>query len=213
MPQNKHHQSEEATLLSEMFETVAENAPLGIIVIQEGVVLYANSELAKLIEYPLAELQEMKANDFLKFVADADKVEANRLLKSAEHGEVKTKLYELGVKDKKGGYRWLQVLPRMISIQGKQAILAMVTETTEHKRIEQAYRDLVDHSLQGIIIIQDMKVIFANQAFADISGYSIEELLALSPKEVEASVHPDYQARVWGRMRDRLEGKPVPSHY
>ncbi|MFX0079952.1 MAG: PAS domain S-box protein, partial [Candidatus Hermodarchaeota archaeon] len=27
------------------------------------------------------------------------------------------------------------------------------------------------------------------------------------------SVHPDYQARVWGRMRERLEGKTVPSHY
>jgi PAS domain S-box-containing protein len=213
MPQNGKSTPLESESLNQVFNGIANNAPLGIIVIQNGGVLFVNEELARLIGYSSTELQQMTANDFLQFVSDADKLEASRRIKLAFEGKVKTQLYELQVKDKEGELRWLQVLPRLIAINEKPAILAMVLEATEQKRIEQAYRDLVDNSLQGHLIIQDMSVVFANQAFADISGYTIEELHALTPKEVEAHVHPEYRARVWGRMKDRLAGKPVPSHY
>jgi PAS domain S-box-containing protein len=198
---------------SATLKAIANKSPLGIIVIQDNKVLFANSELAKLIGHSLKDLQTMTADDFMKFIADADKLEAGRRLKSATGGEIKTKFYDVRIKDKKGEVRWLQVLPRGIIIQKKPAILAMVAEITEQKRIAQAYQELVDHSLQGLIIIQNMRVVFSNKAFADISGFTLEEILNLTPKEVQACVHPDYQARVWGRMRDRLDGKPVPSHY
>lgn len=213
MPPKEQSSPKKTDLADTMFKTIASKSPVGIIVMQDGEVLFTNSELAKLIGFTLTELQALKADDFLQYVADADKIETSRYLKSSEKGEVKTKFYELQVKDKKGEYHWLQVLPRMITVQDKPAILAMVAETTNQKRVETAYRELVDHSLQGLIIIQDMQVIFSNQAFADISGFTIEEILSLSPKEVKNRVHPDYQARVWGRMRERLNGKEVPSHY
>ena len=198
---------------SATLKAIANKSPLGIIVIQDEKVLFANSELGKLIGYSLTDLHKMTADDFMKFIADVDKFEAGRRLKSATGGEIKTKFYDVRIKDKKGEVRWLQVLPRGITIQKKPAILAMVAEITEQKRVAQAYQELVDQSLQGLIIIQNMRVVFSNKAFADVSGYTIEEILNLTPKEVQACVHPDYQARVWGRMRDRLDGKPVPSHY
>ncbi|MFX1565143.1 MAG: PAS domain S-box protein [Promethearchaeota archaeon] len=198
---------------SQIFEVIATKSPIGIIVFQGDKVLFANSELAKLIDYSLHDLHKMTADDFLQFVADVDKLEAGRRLKSIEGGEIKTKFYDIRVKDKKGKERWLQVLPKAIILDEKPAILAMITEITEQKQIDHAYQDLVDNSLQGLIIIQDMRVVFSNQAFADMSGYTMDELLSLSAKEVQARVHPDYQARVWGRMRDRLAGKSVPSHY
>jgi len=75
------------------------------------------------------------------------------------------------------------------------------------------YRILVEHSLQGIVIIQDTHIVFANAAFTKISGYTMDELLSLSPDEVRAMIHPDDQALVWGRFQDRLKGKPVPPRY
>jgi len=75
------------------------------------------------------------------------------------------------------------------------------------------YRVLVEHSLQGIVIIQDTHIVFANAAFTKISGYTMDELLSLSPDEVRAMIHPDDQALVWGRFQDRLKGKPVPPRY
>ncbi|MBA7695149.1 hypothetical protein ES703_103771 [subsurface metagenome] len=86
-------------------------------------------------------------------------------------------------------------------------------DVTERKRAEEAYRAIVDHSLQGFEILQDERVVFANQAMAEISGYTVEEMLAMSSQQVQAFVHPEDRALVWGRHRDRLKGKELPERY
>ncbi|NIM98979.1 MAG: PAS domain S-box protein [candidate division Zixibacteria bacterium] len=94
------------------------------------------------------------------------------------------------------------------------------SEIAERKRIEEAlfeseakYRALVEQSVQGIVVIQDGRIVFTNPAFSIISGYTIEELYALSPEQVMAMAHPDDQELVWGRLRKRLKGKLTPRHY
>ncbi len=80
----------------------------------------------------------------------------------------------------------------------------------ENERLAtEVYRALVEHSWQGWIILQDGRIIFANAATAEMSGYSVEELLALSPAQVEAMVHPQDQEQVWGAVTKRLAGEPA----
>ena len=93
------------------------------------------------------------------------------------------------------------------------AATIITTDITERKRAEEAYRTLVDHSLQGLVIIQDERVVFVNQAMEEISGYTVDEMLSMSPKEVQEFVHSDDRALVWGRHRERLNGKLPPDHY
>jgi len=100
-----------------------------------------------------------------------------------------------------------------VAMQNAQLYQDVQRELAERERAQEAYRAVVDHSLQGLVIVQDFRVLFANQAFAEISGYSVEELLSLSPKDVRALVHPEDQELVWGRFRDRTEGRLVPPHY
>ena len=73
-------------------------------------------------------------------------------------------------------------------------------EAVERERAEEAYRALVEQSLQGLVILQDFRIVFANTAFVEISGRSVEELLSLSPEEVVVMIHPEDQALVWGRF-------------
>jgi len=86
-------------------------------------------------------------------------------------------------------------------------------DITERKRAEDAYRILVDHSLQGLAILQDERVVFTNQALADITGHTVEEMLAMTPEQVQAFVHPDDREVVWNRHRDRLNGEELPERY
>jgi PAS domain S-box-containing protein len=81
------------------------------------------------------------------------------------------------------------------------------------RRSEEHYRTLAEQSLMGLAVIQDFHIIFANNAFAKIYGYTIDELLSLRPEKVGALVHPEDQTLVWGCFRDRLAGKAVPPHY
>ena len=86
-------------------------------------------------------------------------------------------------------------------------------DITERKRAEEAYRSLVDHSLQGLVIFQEGKAVFANQAMTEMAGYTIDEILALSAEQIRDFVHPEDRASVWQNHRRRLAGEPVPEHY
>jgi two-component system, cell cycle sensor histidine kinase and response regulator CckA len=77
------------------------------------------------------------------------------------------------------------------------------------KESEGKYRALVENSLQGLSIIQDDHFVFCNNAFAAMTGYSINELLAL-PLSINL-VHPEDQATVLNRRQNWLAGEPVPS--
>ncbi len=83
----------------------------------------------------------------------------------------------------------------------------------DRQRAEEAYRALVEHSLQGFCILQEGRIVFANHAFVEMGGYCVEEMKGMSSEAVRDCVHPDDRARVWGYYRDRLQGKEVPDRY
>jgi PAS domain S-box-containing protein len=92
-------------------------------------------------------------------------------------------------------------------------LATIVENVTGRKKAGEAYRTLVDHSLQGLVIFQEGRVVFANQAMAEITGYTVDEMLATSSQQVQAFVHPEDRALVWGRHQDRLRGKHLPDRY
>ncbi len=83
----------------------------------------------------------------------------------------------------------------------------------DRRRAEEAYRTLVENSVQGLLILQGLRVVYVNRVFADMSGYTPEEILTGSPEFVMNSVHPEDREMVIGRLRARQAGKEVPGHY
>ncbi|MBN1805384.1 MAG: PAS domain S-box protein [Sedimentisphaerales bacterium] len=91
--------------------------------------------------------------------------------------------------------------------------IAVFPDITERKRLEEAYQSLVDHSVQGLTIIQDGRMVFLNKAFSSSTGFTKEEMLAASAEQLKSLVHPDDRELVWSRHRDRLAGKETPDRY
>lgn len=107
-----------------------------------------------------------------------------------------------------------------ITVNSEPCMLSMAINITERKKAEDAlkrsedkYRTLVENSLQGLAIIQDLRIVYCNHTFADILGYSIEELLSMNPRQVLGLVALNDREILLRRNRDRMEGKPVPSRY
>ncbi len=82
----------------------------------------------------------------------------------------------------------------------------------ENLNLEQKYQHLVENSLQGVVIIQNFKIVYSNPAFAKITGYTIDELYSLSQEDLTNLVHPDDQKRVWENFRKRIDGHDLPPH-
>ncbi|MBN1346828.1 MAG: PAS domain S-box protein [Phycisphaerae bacterium] len=80
----------------------------------------------------------------------------------------------------------------------------------KRRQLEEAYRTVVDHSLQGVLLIQDGQIVFANRAMAEGAGYTLDEIKSMAAEQVRATVHPDDLPMLVQRHLARLRGEPVP---
>jgi two-component system sensor histidine kinase UhpB len=78
------------------------------------------------------------------------------------------------------------------------------------KESELKYATLVEDALIGVYILQDGKIEFANEKFADIYGYSKDELLGMDSLDL---VHPEDRPLVKKLREKRLRGEKVPAEY
>jgi diguanylate cyclase (GGDEF)-like protein/PAS domain S-box-containing protein len=79
-------------------------------------------------------------------------------------------------------------------------------------RLEERFRDLVEGSIEGILVHRDYRPLFANQAYAEIFGHGAPaKVLAMdSVLELYAA---EERPRVEGYNAALLAGGPAPSHY
>lgn len=115
----------------------------------------------------------------------------------------------------RGEMRWIQWTNRAIFDAADRVveIQAVGRDITERVQAEEAYRTLVEHALQGLIILQDDRIVFANPATTDISGYRVSELLALSAAEVEGLLYPEDLSLVQQGKQARREEPAAPQRY
>ena len=110
------------------------------------------------------------------------------------------------VKDVEGGY--LELLPTVV-----KKMLQQRRTVEEKHQLDKAYRAVVEHSLQGLQIIQEGRKVFVNSAYAEMVGCTEEELLALSSEQTLDIVHPDDRGLVEKHYRNHIAGKPAPQRY
>ena len=56
---------------------------------------------------------------------------------------------------------------------------------------EKKYRTLVEQSLQGIVVTTGLQIVFANGSFANMTGYTVEELKGLAEEQVASVINPE----------------------
>ena len=75
---------------------------------------------------------------------------------------------------------------------------------------EQRYRNIVDGSIQGILVLRENRPLFANQAWADIHGYdSADEIFALG--SIEPTIAPAERDRVKRYGETLMAGGDIPA--
>jgi PAS domain S-box-containing protein len=84
---------------------------------------------------------------------------------------------------------------------------------TEHKRAEaalreseQRFRDLADKAPVGIYLLEGTTAIYVNQRFAEMNGYTVDELIGKD--KLKDLTHPDDWARAEERTVRRLSAGP-----
>jgi PAS domain S-box-containing protein len=174
----------------------------------DGTVLYNTPAVERVLGYPPEEMIGKVALDFVH-PEDLPRV-ATRFAEAVAQPGVAVPV-EFRFHHRDG--RWIPLEAIGVNYLGDERVRGVIVnsrDVSERRRAEYAYRTLVDHSLQGLAIMQHGRVVFANQAVADMIGYTIEELLALDPAQLRLTAHPDDAERVAAQWRARRAGLDVP---
>ena len=92
----------------------------------------------------------------------------------------------------------------------KKRVSELHDEIREHRDIEDAYHALVEHAMDGIVIVHDYKVRFANPAFCNLLGYTHKELKGAHLKKF---ISEEEFIKNTTRYSSRMAGLNVPRIY
>ncbi|MDD1730021.1 MAG: PAS domain S-box protein [Methanospirillum sp.] len=124
------------------------------------------------------------------------------------------KSFETVVYSKSGRAMFVSISAELLTMEGKSLLISSIRDITERKQheialkeSEEKYRSVVEQARDGIIIVQDLRLVFLNDAFARMTGYTIEELIG---KDYLTLFPRENHNKIVKVIRKRLAGEPLP---
>ena len=161
---------EQALIASErLFRSLAETAPVGITIVQDGVLRYVNPTVTRLMGYTT---EEMVGQSPFSFIHPEMREEANRRSQSRAQGSEEATRFEMRILTKDGHELWVDQSVAIIEYEGKYATLGAALDVTHRKQMEaqlretqERYQTLVENIELGINLIdKDYTVVMINAA-------------------------------------------------
>jgi PAS domain S-box-containing protein len=199
----------------ERYRKLVEFSPDTIGIIREDKIAFFNATGAKLLGAVSPE--QLIGKSVLDFVhPDYKEIIRERLRLMIEEGKnvspIEEKLIKLD-----GSVIDAEAIAMPFTYQGKPGVQVIIRDITERKSTEEAlkqseekYHTLIDNIQDGVFMIQDGKMQFVNEAFAQMSGHTVEEVIG---KDIRELVAPEDLEMAFDRYRRRQEGEDIPHEY
>ncbi|MDD4307985.1 MAG: PAS domain S-box protein, partial [Thermoplasmata archaeon] len=177
--------------------------------------LYANHAFCRLANIEERQIQSKTAYDFL----DSQSLSVIKENIEAFMDGVEIELIEIKAHTLDSRELWIQVAGSIIFNEAgdPEGLLAIINDITENKKMldalkesEAKFKTMVEKSADGVVILQDGKIVYMNPSLATLSGYSLDEQLG---RDFTENLVPEEKKKVKEAYLARLNGKAIPPIY
>ena len=167
----------------EKYRALMESSLDAVTVSVDNKIVYSNKRSLEILGYDdVSELKGMRFSDFIHPEDRETAEEANKRRSKGERGPIN---YTVRVRRKDGRYIDVESRTNGIEYEGREAILSISRDITEHKRLEEELRESEERykSLFALspfaIVISDMKgrITDVNDAVIRLAGFPRDELI------------------------------------
>jgi len=162
-----------------LYKTLIDNTLESIAVFQNGEIILCNMAFCDMLGYSMDETMKLG----LKLIAPEDRQRMTEIHRKRMLGELEPMNYPGIFLHKTGAKLTLDVNSSTVKVNGQYASFITMRDMTSRLAMEQAlresevkYKTLVENSLDGIAIIKDDKIRFANNTLCKMLNYTAEEL-------------------------------------
>jgi len=203
----------------ERYRSLVEQLLQGLAIIQDGEYKYVNPAFAETLGYSVDALLEFTEQDVWDHIHPDDRDELRRRNEALAVGEEISPRHRFRYVRKDGSTRYVESFVQETEYEGRPALQVMDIDVTGRMISERAlreseakYRQLVEQSPLGILIVKGLpvEIAFANNAMVEMTGHSLDDLLALRAQDIEGLVHPDDFKPLVDLFANILSGEPTP---
>ncbi|MHA1978466.1 MAG: PAS domain S-box protein [Candidatus Hodarchaeales archaeon] len=143
------------------YKSIAEEANDGIIIIQDGLVKYANQRLESMLGFKVEEALNTPFTDYIHPLALP--IVRERYQKRIA-GESVTSIYEIFLKKRDGELVVVEINAKLIKFQGTNADLVIIRDISEREQLEEGITSFMDASPDGYFLFDsDLQLIDTNK--------------------------------------------------
>ena len=191
----------------EKYSTLVEKGNDGILILQDKRFKFINSKFSELTGYSREELLNQDFADHVP--VEYQRMVGKRIKKVLKDMHSIRRNDEVEFLKKDGGIFPAEISLSYILHEERPSVMMAVRDISERKKAEaelkaseKKYSTLVEEGNDGIIIVQDETLVFANMKFCEITGFSKTEILR---RPFEDFLSLEYKRLVMNKFRRSLE--------
>ncbi len=187
-----HPHAAHATRLSaETTQEILDSAPVGLLLYQDGRVIYANEAACKMLGQTIEELMSLTQEQVRSIIWEEDRPAVMKTMDALAGGEVVPPVTHR-VRTADGSPLWVDGYASTLLIDGRSANRVLFFDVSGRYAIEKdleasatLLKGITDSAIDSIFCKDiELRYTFANKAICELLGCTLEQLIGKRPEEV-----------------------------
>jgi diguanylate cyclase (GGDEF)-like protein/PAS domain S-box-containing protein len=188
------------------------NTHYGVVIHRDFIPLHSDENYAKILGFQSAK-EVMSLSSLFEVIHPADHESARINYREIMAGRQQPRMQTCKNRDRNGNEITVLTIDHVIDWEGGKSLQVTIIDVSSYlvmrkklRKNEERYRSLIDTSLQGMLVYQNLKLVFCNRAFASMFGFSDTEVL-IQQRDILSLLSPEFHFNVLTRNEVLISGE------